>query len=40
MHSLLPNRLNPYQSVMQVVAKSLEPFDEDKQVYIIDNRAR
>jgi E3 ubiquitin-protein ligase RGLG len=32
MHSLLPNRLNPYQSVMQVVAKSLEPFDEDKQI--------
>ena len=29
LHSLAADELNPYQSAMTIIAKTLEPFDED-----------
>lgn len=30
LHALLPNVMNPYQEAIQIIGKTLEPFDDDK----------
>jgi len=30
LHAIIPNYLNPYQEAIQIIGKTLEPFDDDK----------
>jgi hypothetical protein len=30
LHAMVPNGLNPYQEAIQIIGKTLEPFDDDK----------
>jgi len=30
LHAIIPNVLNPYQEAIQIIGKTLEPFDDDK----------